>query len=214
MKFTGWPDDAIEFYRGLEVDNSKAYWTTHRAIYDESVLAPMTALLAEIAPEFGDAKVFRPNRDVRFSADKSPYKTAIGALLADGGYVQLSADGLGLGAGYHQMESDQLARYRAAVADDDAGVELVGILSRLARQQIAPHGGDELKTVPRGYPGDHPRVDLLRRKSLAVWRQWPPGPWLASAQAKTKVVEFLRRTAPLRTWLDEMVGPSASPKGR
>src|ERR1051325_11884594 len=77
MAFRGWPAEALEFYEGLEADNSKTYWTAHKTVYDEKVHAPMLALLAELEPEFGAGKIFRPYRDVRFSADKSPYKTAI-----------------------------------------------------------------------------------------------------------------------------------------
>ena len=80
-EFTGWPAAAVEFYRGLEADNSKAYWTAHRAEYDALVLAPMEALLDDLEGEFGEGRIFRPYRDIRFSADKSPYKTAIGATL-------------------------------------------------------------------------------------------------------------------------------------
>ncbi len=68
--FRGWPAEALEFYEGLEADNSKAYWTAHKDVYETVVLSPMKAILAELAPEFefGDGKVFRPNRDVRFNA--------------------------------------------------------------------------------------------------------------------------------------------------
>jgi uncharacterized protein (DUF2461 family) len=82
--FPGWPAAAVEFYRGLEADNSRAYWISRKDVYEESVRAPMEALLHELADEFGEGKIFRPNRDIRFSADKSPYKTAIGALLERG----------------------------------------------------------------------------------------------------------------------------------
>jgi uncharacterized protein (DUF2461 family) len=95
MAFTGWPVEAIEFYEGLCADNTKTYWVEHKSIYDECVLRPMQELLAELEPDFGEGKIFRPYRDVRFSADKTPYKTAIGATLARGGYIQVSADGLG-----------------------------------------------------------------------------------------------------------------------
>src|SRR5260370_7299756 len=82
MSFQGWPEAALDFFEGLELDNSKAYWTAHRTIYDDDVLAPMTQLTEALAPEFGDVKLFRPYRDIRFSADKSPYRTQIGALVA------------------------------------------------------------------------------------------------------------------------------------
>ncbi len=121
MSFRGWRSEAIEFYEGLEADNSKTYWTENKRVYEEFVLGPMTELLAELAPEFGASKLFRPYRDVRFSADKSPYKTTIAATLELGGYVQLSAEGLGAGSGMWMMAPDQLERYRRAVSADESG---------------------------------------------------------------------------------------------
>src|SRR6187397_607378 len=103
MAFRGWPAEAIEFYEGLEADNSKAYWQDHKTVYEEKVRGPMEALLRELAPEFGEGKIFRPYRDVRFSRDKSPYKTNIAATVSEGGYISFSADGLGVGTGYYMM---------------------------------------------------------------------------------------------------------------
>jgi uncharacterized protein (TIGR02453 family) len=208
MEFRGWSERAIEFYEGLEADNSKTYWQANKVVYEERVLAPMQALLAELAPEFGEAKIFRPYRDVRFSADKSPYKTAIAASLAEGGYIQLSALGLGVGAGMYVLAPDQLERYRAAVADDPAGTELAGLVAAAAKAGIAVTGHESLKTVPRGYPKDHARVDLLRQKGLITWRQWPVARWLGTAAAKDRVVGFFRASAPVGAWLDRNVGPS------
>ncbi len=120
--FTGFPDEAITFYEGLEADNSKPYWTDHKPTYERSVQAPMQALLAALEPEFGEPHFFRPYRDVRFSKDKSPYKTACGGTAGkeEGGayYVQISARGLMVGAGYWRTASDQVERLRNAVADD------------------------------------------------------------------------------------------------
>src|SRR5258708_10116636 len=115
MSFQGWPEEALDFYEGLEADNSKAYWTAHKAIYEEKVRGPMAELLEELAPDFGESKIFRPYRDVRFSKDKSPYQTHIGALVGDG-YIQLSANGLAAGSAMHGMASDQLDTYRRAGA--------------------------------------------------------------------------------------------------
>jgi uncharacterized protein (DUF2461 family) len=72
VAFRGWPAEALEFFDGLAADNSRAYWTAHRDTYEQAVNGPMEELLAELAPEFGGPKLFRPNRDVRFSPDKSP----------------------------------------------------------------------------------------------------------------------------------------------
>jgi uncharacterized protein (TIGR02453 family) len=212
VRFRGWPPEALEFYEGLEADNSKVYWTAHKDVYDEHVYAPMAALLAELEPEFGPGKIFRPNRDIRFSADKSPYKTAIAANLERGGYIQLSARGLAAGNGMYMMAPDQLDRYRRAVADDDIGEGLRRLVAQVESQGIEVSGHDALKTVPKGYPKDHPRVDLLRNKGLIAWKQWPVAAWLGTAAAKKRIVEFLRASQPLRDWLDTHVGPSALPE--
>lgn len=206
MAFRGWPAEALEFYEGLVADNSRAYWAAQKAVYERDVRAPMLALLAELEPEFGAGKVFRPYRDVRFSADKSPYKTHIGATLTRGGYVQLSADGLAAGTGMYMMDAGQLARYRRAVADDVAGERLRALADRMAGHGIEVTGHERLKTAPKGYPRDHPRIELLRYKGLVAWKQWPVAAWLGTAAAKRRVVEFLRTSSPLNDWLGAHVG--------
>src|SRR5580700_5371678 len=156
MTFNGWPEEALDFYEGLEADNSKTYWLAHKEIYTECVLRPMTELLDELGPEHGEGKIFRPYRDLRFSKDKTPYKTAIGAVVGDG-YIQLSARGLGVGSGMWHMEPDQLERYRRAVAADASGAELEDVVAGVRKHKINVHGHDLLKSAPRGYPADHPR---------------------------------------------------------
>jgi uncharacterized protein (TIGR02453 family) len=203
MAFRGWPNEALDFYEGLEADNSKTYWTAHKSVYEEKVLAPMVAMLAELEPEFGAGKIFRPYRDVRFSTDKSLYKTNIGATLELGGYVQLSAAGLAAGAGMYQMGPAELERYREAVADDRSGERLRRVVDTLEAQKVRVTGHDTLKTVPRGYAKDHPRADLLRYKGLVSWKEWSAGAWLGRASAKDRVVEFLRASRPLMGWLSE-----------
>jgi uncharacterized protein (TIGR02453 family) len=207
MAFSGWGDEALEFYEGLEADNTKTYWTRQKAVYDQKVLGPMTELLDELEPEFGEPKIFRPYRDVRFSKDKTPYKTHLGAMLG-GGYIQLSAQGLAAGDGMYGMASDQVGRYREAVAADRTGGELEQVIATIEKQDIEVHGRDVLKTVPRGYPADHPRAGLLRYKGIVAWREWPPEPWLETAEAKDRIAGFLRAARPLADWLDANVGPS------
>ena len=121
-EFTGFPEAALDFYDDLEMDNTKSFWEAHRATYDEAVAAPMKALLGELEPEFGTAKVFRPYRDVRFAKDKTPYKTHQGAYIAlapsTGYYVQIAASGVLVGVGFYEASSDRLAAIRAAIDDD------------------------------------------------------------------------------------------------
>ena len=214
VTFTGWPASALEFYAGLEADNSKAYWTEHKRVYDEDVLAPMNALLDELAEEFGSGKIFRPFRDIRFSADKSPYKTTIAARLERGGFVQLSAQGLDVGAGCHGLASDQLERYREAVDDEDSGEALQRLIAELEGQGMSVDARERLKGTPRGYPEDHPRAQLLRNKDIVARKLWPDADWLHTAAARTRIVDALRLVRPLDDWIATNVGESASARRR
>jgi uncharacterized protein (TIGR02453 family) len=210
VSFTGWPAEAIEFFEGLEADNSKAYWTEHKEIYERCVRAPMAELLTELEPEFGEGKIFRPYRDVRFSKDKSPYKTNIAATLAGGGYIHLNARTLGAGAGIYMMSTDQVERYRQAVVEEPAGSELEETIAVLGRRGIGVASHDPLKTAPKGFAKEHPRVGLLRNKDLVAWQEWPVGAWLGTSRAKKHLITFLRAVEPLNKWLQRNVGPSAS----
>jgi uncharacterized protein (TIGR02453 family) len=213
MAFRGWPAEALEFFEGLEADNSKVYWQRNRDVYDTMIRAPMEELLEELEPEWGEGRIFRPYRDIRFSPDKSPYKTNIAAVIGDG-YVHLFANGLRAGCGIYFMAPDQLERYRAAVGEDRSGNELAELVTgaKAAGLEVTAH--EVLKTAPRGYPKDHPRIDLLRFKGLITWREWPAGAWLGTRRAKTRVVEFFRLSKPLNEWLQSHVGPSTLPDRR
>jgi uncharacterized protein (TIGR02453 family) len=197
----------VEFFRGLEADNTKAYWSAHKGLYEASVREPMADLLSELSGEFGPGRIARPYRDVRFRADKSPYKTQIYAIFDRGGYVNFSAGGLTAGAGYFRMSTVQLERYRNAVGRETDGAQLVTLVEQLRGEGLEVGGGQVLKSAPRGYPQDHPRIELLRYKGLICWHHWPVAAWLHTAAAKDKVAGFLRTTAPLHHWLEHHVGP-------
>ena len=205
MTFRGWPAEALEFYDGLLADNTKTYWLEHKTTYDEKVRAPMVTLISELAPEFGPARIYRPYRDVRFSKDKSPYKTQVAASFERGGYVKLSADGLGAGCGIYMFSPEQLRRWRTAVHDDRTGVPLVAVLDDLRRQGVDVSSHDVLVRVPAGFDKEHPRAELLRYKDLVAWRDWPVAAWLGTAKAKTKLEEFFRTCGPLSDWLRKHV---------
>jgi uncharacterized protein (TIGR02453 family) len=204
MTFTGFGEGVVEFYDGLIADNSKAYWTDQRAVYEADVRAPMQALLADLEPEFGPGKIFRPYRDVRFSRDKTPYKTHCGAT-AGPFYVQVGADGLMAAGGYYQMAPDQVARFRAAVDDERRGTDLEKRLAALEGLTVA---GETLKTRPRGYDPDHPRIDLLRHKGLYAWRAWEPDDVLHEPGTLDRVARTWRMLRPLMEWLADHVGPT------
>ena len=204
--FDGFPPEALAFYEGLSADNSKGFWQEHRDTYERCVREPMEELVLELNEEFGAGKVFRPYRDVRFSKDKSPYKTACGALLAPDGvpggghYVEISAGGLTVGGGIWHVEAPALARIRKAIDDEKRGAELERIAAALDKEGMPLHE-PELKTAPRGFTRDHPRIDLLRRKRFAALARHEPGPWLHSRKALDRIVERWRATRPLQDWL-------------
>jgi uncharacterized protein (TIGR02453 family) len=216
--FTGFPEQALGFYEGLEADNSKSYWTDQLAVYESCVRGPMLALLAELEPEFGPGRLFRPHRDVRFSRDKSPYKTHLGALAGDGGlYVQVSAEGLMLAGGYYTMAKDQLERYRAAVLADGPGRSLSRITSSLQRAGFELVG-EQLARAPRGVDPQHPRIDLLRHKGIAGMQRPPEQRpddqhWLDTAACRQVVEQGWRQLLPLCRWLARHVGPSQPQQG-
>jgi len=134
----GIPADAIAFYAELEANNTKDWWTANKERYEQSVREPFAALTDALADEFGEARIFRPYRDVRFSADKTPYKTEQGAVAsAPGGagyYVRVGSDGLVTGGGYMHGMPDQVARYRAALDADHSDEALPAIVDGLRRK--------------------------------------------------------------------------------
>ncbi len=219
-RFAGFPAEAFTFYDGLEEDNSRTYWQANRPTFERAVRTPMAALLAELPEAYGPFHVFRPNRDVRFSADKSPYKTAHGAVseTAAGGtyYVQISSAGLLVASGMYMMAPDQLARFRAAVAEDASGEELEQVIKDLRRAKVAVEAGHDepLKTAPRGYAKDHSRIERLRWKACMASTEITGASLLGSKRLRERAVAFWERTGPLVAWLEQHVGSSTIPRDR
>jgi uncharacterized protein (TIGR02453 family) len=207
--FSGFPPAALSFYAELEDHNSRDWWLAHKDVYERDVREPMLALLDGLEEEFGEAKLFRPNRDVRFGADKSPYKTHQGALVGAGTilgyYVQVSADGLRAGGGFRAASPAQTARFRAAVDAPSSGLELEGVLATLRSKDFELFG-EQVKTAPRGYAVSHPRIATLRHKELMVSRDFGTPAWLSTRRALTVVRDTWRAVRPLTTWLEQHVG--------
>ena len=203
-EFTGFPVAALDFYDDLEVDNTKSYWEKHKTTYAECVKAPMTALCAALEPEFGQPKVFRPYRDVRFAKDKTPYKTHQGAFVAagpaTGWYVEVSARGVRTGAGFYEASSERLAAFRSAIDDKRTGTELERIVAALVADGWSV-GGDTLKTSPRGYAADHPRIELLRHKSLFLQHSHGFEPVIHTPELLDLVRDDWRALRPLVEWV-------------
>jgi uncharacterized protein (TIGR02453 family) len=206
VEFTGFPVAALDFYDDLEVDNTKSFWEKHRQVYEESVKAPMVALCDALAKEFGDAKIFRPYRDVRFAKDKTPYKTHQGAFVrvadATGWYVEVSPRGVRTGGGFYHAEAPRLAALRQAIAHDRTGPELAKLLRKLERAGFSIDG-EVLKTTPRGYDKEHPRIELLRHKSIFAARELGFEPVIHTPELLDVVRRDWRATRQLVEWSAE-----------
>jgi len=163
MSFEGFPVAALDFYDDLEADNSRSFWTAHADVYETCVRTPMRELADALTEDFGDVKMFRPHRDVRFSKDKTPYKTyqdmfvPVGPAL--GWYMRISAPGVMVGAGFYDASSESLRALREVIAGP-RGSELELLLAPLLKAGWEL-GGEQVATVPRGYDKDHPRISLL-----------------------------------------------------
>jgi uncharacterized protein (TIGR02453 family) len=214
----GFSSKAIQFFEGLEDDNTREYWTVHKDIFDREVSRPLTALLESLPDRYQPFRILRMHRDLRFSKDKSPYKTQQGAMHeGEGGghYLHIGADGLMVAAGIYQMESDQLERYRAAVADDRSGKELERVLDELSQTpvELFTGGVEPLKTAPRGYPKEHPRIDLLRQKGLIAHRTLSGSGLRRQESLREFVVGTFDACEPLLSWLARHVGASTQHSG-
>lgn len=207
-----WPPEALAFLRELEDNNDRDWFQANRARYDADLLAPAKALVADALAAFGEPHFFRPYNDTRFHA-RPPIKEQLGVAIgygaAGGFYVELSLDGLLVAGGLHHVAADQLERYRAAIDDGrraKAFERAIATATGAGLQLVEP----ALKRAPRGYPPDHPRIDLLRRKELTVYRRHALEPWLHEARCAEVVRAELEATRPLVAWLAKHVGPAAA----
>ena len=206
--FRGWPEECQRFFIGLELDNSKRFFDANRNTYEDAVKAPMVALIGSLENDYGPGKVFRPNRDVRFSKDKSPYKTNIAGYAGmggNGGYISLDARCLTVASGRYEFTPEQLTKFRKKVAAESTGVPLAAIVAKLEKDGYEI-GGEELKRVPAGLPQDHPRERLLRRKLLYVYKNFGLKPWLGSTAARKQIVRVFTDAEPLNAWMKRNVG--------
>lgn len=219
-QFSGFTPAVRRWFQGLEADNSREYFQAHRDFYEESIRGQMEALLDELSENFeGEVKMFRQNRDIRFSADKSPYKTQTYGVIRrsddvpHGLFASISARGLVAGSGYYRMARDQLELYRDAVVDDKRGPELERAVAK-AQKAGLELWGETLATAPRGYPKDHERIELLRRKSLALGARLEIARGIDRADGLRFVTRTWKAATPVTAWLDEHVGASSLPARR
>lgn len=221
-RFEGFADADGRFFKALSKNNRKNWFDAHKAEFEDGWNQPMKLFLSDVKKaidrayphcDLDEPKVFRIFRDVRFSKDKSPYKTHIGGCLPlrRGGrkatdlpmalYFHVGAIEIFGAAGHYMMQPESLERFRAAVAAASSGAELDGIVRRLARKGFVTGSHEQLKRVPKGFDPDHPRAELLKRKGLVVtFPALPKG--LAATPALTRwVADACKASAPLVEWL-------------
>ncbi len=215
-RFTGIPAEAFEFYEWLAADPTKEFWDAHKAQYLRDVRGPLESLGAELADEFGTARLFRPYRDVRFSKDKTPYKDHQGMFVERGDglgwYVQLSADGLMVAGGWYSSSPDQVARYRRAVAQELHADQVAQLTEAVTKSGLTV-GGSQVAARPRGVPADHPQLEWLRYRTLYAERRWEPAAWMGTRRAATKIRDQWRLLDPLLDWLAATVGAGDTAEG-
>lgn len=213
----GIPAAALAFFAHLEANNDRDWWTANVATYRELVRAPFEHLLDDLGPLVGEPlewRIYRPQRDTRFAADKSPYKTFIGAVTQRAGgtghFVQISRRGLLVGNGYPMLARDQLARFRAAIDDAGSGDAFVEAVRRSEAAGVSVTGGrwEPLATAPRGFRRDHPRIEWLRARGVEIPHRVGAPDWLRTDDAAEHVARLLDSGREVTDWLDRHVGPS------
>jgi uncharacterized protein (TIGR02453 family) len=205
----GIPAEAFDFYEHLGADNTREFWAAHKAEYEQYVRQPLQALADALEPDFGPAHLYRPYRDMRFSADKTPYKDHQGCVFeAENGlgwYLQVSVKGLMVAGGWYQSTPAQVKRYREHL------LEAGGDTLRAALKPLPKAGfvvdGDMLKTRPRGVDEDNPEIDLLRHRTLHVTKVWEPEAWMGTKRVQRTIHGAFEKVRPLVVTLADIVGP-------
>ncbi len=209
----GFGADAARFFTELAEHNDRDFFHANRERFDREVAEPLAALLDTLPEEYGPFRTFRMNRDVRFSKNKSPYKTQHSAISTRHGvdyYLHIDAQGFLAATGTYLFSRDQLERFRSAVAAEKTGRRLESIVAGLRGHRsldVDSGGAAPLKTAPRGYPVDHPRIELLRRKGLIGSRSLTGTEVRSQAELRRCVVDTFELCRELNDWLAGHVGP-------
>ena len=201
-EFTGFARDAFSFWKGLEKNNNRDWFQTHKDRYEQLVRRPMQLLIEELTPLYGPGRLTRINKDMRFAKEK-PYKNYLATGLG-GSYISFSKEGLWVGAGMYKPEPAALRRLREAIADDRSGRKLTKIITSLRRKGFELDTHARLDKPPRGYEPTHPRVELLSMKDIYVGKLFGPAD-VSSGTVLDGVVKAIADLEPFRVWLREHV---------
>ncbi|MCA9835117.1 MAG: DUF2461 domain-containing protein [Thermomicrobiales bacterium] len=211
--FQGFSPAFFTFYEDLARDNSREFWQANKQRWEQDVHLPMQTLLDILADEFGPMRMFRPNRDLRFSKDKSPYRLSAAAISTShssdnmGYYIELSAAGLIVGYGAMMISGDRLARFRDALVDIESGTRFAAICAELAQRDLPVTSGAEpsLRRDPAGYATSGPGAEYLRWKGAVVVKEYDRADWMYSPELLQTIRTVWRSIEPLRVWLESCV---------
>jgi uncharacterized protein (TIGR02453 family) len=212
--FEGIPEAATGFFAELEHDNTAAWWAANNTTYETTVRAPFVALLDSLDYCYLPWRVYRPRRDIRFSVDKTPYKTFIGAVSQEdsgnGHFIRLDRRGLLVGSGYPMLARDQLIRFREAIDAEGSGNAFISAVAaaKIGGVDVTAGRYDRLTGAPRGFRRDHPRIDWLRAKGVELPTRVGTPSWLCTSAASTHVSGLLKNGPEVIAWLNTHVGPS------
>jgi len=218
--FDGFSRSAPAFFLELASEMNKPWFDANKQRYHDEWVAPMTALLDQVAAGLGktyapaklEPHVMRIYRDTRFAKDKTPYKTHIAGVLrlsakkpVEGGcsalYVHLGIEEEYVGAGTYFFDDTQLAKWRKLVAADKTGKPIAALIAKTRKAGYVVGGHDDYVRVPRGFAPDHPRQELLRMKGLTIGFPEIPKGMLHQAKLARWLVGHARASAPLVTWI-------------
>ncbi len=222
MGFPGYSADAVAWLRALPENNHREWFAANKETYEREVKSPTVALvkslneaLAAEMPEYfqdqPEKTIFRIYRDTRFSKDKTPFKTHVGAVFgrrgmadkASGFYFQISAAGVGIAGGSYLPPNDSLLAIRTKIAAEyDAFQEL--LKDKKLRKAMGEMLGDALSRPPKGFTADHPGIDLLKKKQFYFWKELP-AELLTSRKLETEILTHFAVMRPVMLFLDDAV---------
>jgi uncharacterized protein (TIGR02453 family) len=212
--FTGFGKQALPFFKGIAFHQNKAWFDENRALYDRDFVQPMIALLDELTARFAKARIplkadgkksmFRLNRDIRFSKDKSPYKTHGGAVMTRSGekndngllYIHVDPNGCFAAAGFYMPEPDDLAKLRKAIVASGKKYEAMEAALRKGKLELGDF--DQLTRVPKGFEKlkDGPLDGAIRLKSFIVEEKLPQK-LITTSRLADAIFDFTKRGMPL-----------------
>jgi len=224
--FKRFSDKTFQFFKDLENNNTREWFEDNRSVFEEYVLNPAQEFVMEVGewvkslcPKIvaipkTDKSIFRIYRDVRFSKDKTPYKTHLGIFLWEGPrkklgnpgfYLQLDKSQILIAGGLYQLPSELVKPYRDAVSDFKKGSEVAKILKKITKNSSYKLGGSHYKRVPRGYDPENPNAELLLHNGLYLYHEGAVPKEVYSSDFLDYALGVFKDIMPLHKWIRDNI---------